>query len=152
MLSFLEHGRSVAPSTTLTVFLVFGVFCDVVQAGLYYVAKNLCHCSPLAAPVFAVKLVVLYLESQDKTPILREPYQSMAPEERAGFFGNVFFWWVNKVISLGYSKILKAEDMPPLASYLDTMEMREDMQRTWDKRSSCHNQHFCRIHHTNLSP
>lgn len=138
VLSFLEHGRSVAPSTILTVFLVFGVFCDFVQAGLYYVAKNLCHYSPLTAAIFAVKLVVLGLESQNKTSILREPYQNLAPEERAGFFGNAFFWWVNKVISLGYQKVLTAEDMPPLASYMDTMKMREQLQRTWDNRSNCY--------------
>lgn len=135
VVSFLEHGRSIAPSTVLTVYLVFSAFSDVVQVGLLYVARNLCNISALAFVIFMVKLVLLILEGQEKTSILREPYQHLAPEETAGFFGTAFFWWVNRVLALGYSRILSLEDMPPLASYLDTMKMREAMQRTWDKRS-----------------
>lgn len=135
VLSFLEHGRSVAPSTLLTSFLLSSIFCDFIQAGLFWVAKNLCYSSPLTLAIFAVKLVVLGLELQNKTPILREPYRDLAPEERGGFFANAIFWWVNKYIALGNNKMLSADDMPPLASYMDTMKMREAMQRQWDKRS-----------------
>jgi ATP-binding cassette subfamily C (CFTR/MRP) protein 1 len=136
VLSILEHGRSVTPSTLLTVYLVFSAFSDAIQLGLLYVAKNLCSPSALSLAIFIARLALLVLEAQNKTSILREPYRHLAPEETAGFFGSAFFWWVNGIIALGYSKILSVQDMPPLASYLDTMKMREAMQRTWDKRST----------------
>lgn len=135
VLSILEHGRSVTPSTLLTVYLVFSAFSDVIQLGLLYVAKNLCSPSALPFTIFMARLALLLLEALNKTSILREPYRHLAPEETAGFFGTAFFWWVNSIIALGYSKILSVHDMPPLVSYLDTMEMREAMQRMWDKRS-----------------
>ncbi len=135
VLSFLEHGRSVAPSTVLTVYLVFSTLCDVIQVGLLYVARNLCDPPGLAFAIFIVKLLLLHLEARNKTSILREPYRHLAPEETAGFFGSAFFWWVNRIIALGYSKIFSLEDMPPLATYLDTLKQREAMQQTWDKRS-----------------
>lgn len=97
---------------------------------------NLCSPSPIASTIFVAKLVLLVLEAQNKTPILRESYRCLAPEERAGFFGNAFFWWVNEIIALGYIKILSPEDMPPLASSIDAMKLRESMQRMWDKRST----------------
>ncbi|RDW89784.1 hypothetical protein BP6252_01816 [Coleophoma cylindrospora] len=134
VLSLFEHGRSVAPSTLLTVYLASSAFVDVIHVSLLYVAMNLCSLSPSAFAIFVAKLVLLVLEAQDKTPILREPYDGLAPEERAGVFGNAFFWWVNNIIALGYSKILLPEDMPPLASSIDAMKLRESMQQIWDKR------------------
>ena len=133
--SFLEHGRSIAPSTLLTVYLVFSTFSDVVQLGLLYVAKNICSPSILATFVFATGVVLLILEVQNKTPILRKPYQNLAPEELSGFLGTAFFWWVNGIVGMGHSKILSLDDMPPLATYLDVMKTREAMQRVWDNRS-----------------
>ncbi|KAM7217664.1 hypothetical protein V8F06_006919 [Rhypophila decipiens] len=134
VVSFLEHGRTVAPSTLLTSYLLFSIFAHLIQVGLYWVAKNLCYYSPLAIAIFVTKLIVAGLELQNKTPILREQYRSLSPEERGGFYSNAIFWWVNKYIALGNAKILSGDDMPPLASYMDTMKMREAMQQQWDKR------------------
>ena len=135
MLSFVEHGRAVAPSFLLMVYLVASAFADVMHACLLLVAKNLCGISPLAPTIFAVKLVLMLLEVQDKTPVLREPYRELAPEERAGAFGNVFFWWVNDILRLGHGTTMTLHDMPPFERGIDAMELRESMQRIWDKRS-----------------
>lgn len=135
ILSILEHGRSVTPSTLLTIYLFFSIFCDVVQFGLLHVAKNLCSLSTLPLAIFITKIALLICEAQNKTSILREPYRNLAPEKRAGFFETAFFWWVNEFIALGHSKILSIEDMPPLPSYLDARKLRETMQTAWDKRS-----------------
>jgi ATP-binding cassette subfamily C (CFTR/MRP) protein 1 len=134
-LSLLENGRSAAPSTILTVYLAVSGFSDIIKFGLLYVAKNLCSHSILPVAIFMVRMSLLVLEARTKTAILREPFQDLAPEETAGVFGTTFFWWVNKFIALGYSRILSIKDMPPLASNLDTITIREDMQKIWDKRS-----------------
>jgi len=136
LLSVLEHGRSITPSTFLIMYLVFSSFADVIQFALLYVAMNLCSFSALPVAIFIVRLTLLVLEAQNKTSILREPYVNLAPEEKAGFFGTTFFWWVNSFITLGYSKILSITDIPPLPSYLNTMKMRDAMQTTWNKRST----------------
>ncbi len=139
VLSFLEHGRNVEPSTLLTSYLVATIFSDVIQAGLLYVAQNLCNPWGLASATFAAKLVLLALEGQTKRHILREPYDKLSPEETVGYFGVVFFWWVNRILKMGYSKVLSLEDMPPLGRSLDVMKTREVMQREWDRRreNSC---------------
>ncbi|KAK0717285.1 hypothetical protein B0T26DRAFT_675615 [Lasiosphaeria miniovina] len=90
VLSFLEHGRNVVPSTLLTIYF----------AGLLYVAWNLCHPWGLPSVIFAARALVLVLEGPVKTDILREPYDKLSPEETAGFFG-VVFWWVNKILKKG---------------------------------------------------
>lgn len=135
-LSFLEHGRNIGPSTLLTSYLVITILSDVIQAGLLYVAWNLCNPWGLPSVIFATKLVLLVLESQTKRSILREPYDKLSPEETAGFFGVAFFWWVNKVLKTGYNNVLSLDDMPPLGKSLDVVKTREAMQREWDKRST----------------
>lgn len=136
VLSFLEHGRNVAPSAVLTTYLVLECFSDVIQAGLLYVGEGFCYpVSSLTSAISATRFILLSLEGQTKTSILREPYNKLSPEETAGFFGVVFFWWVNKVLITGYSHILSLDDMPPLGTALDAMETRTAMQREWDRRS-----------------
>ncbi|CAK7207178.1 hypothetical protein SEUCBS139899_009986 [Sporothrix eucalyptigena] len=134
VLSFLEHGRNVAPSTLLTSYLAMALFSDVIQAGLLYVAGNLCRPWSLAFAIFGVRLVLFVLELQTKEKILRSPAKNrLSPEETAGFFGVAFFWWVNRILRTGYSTILSLGDMPPLGASLDTMRAREAMQKAWDK-------------------
>ena len=135
VLSFLEHGRNVAPSTLLTTYLTLAIFSDVIEAGLRLVAWNLCHPWGLKSASFGVKLVLLILESRTKRTILREPYVNLSPEETAGFFGVAFFWWVNGLLSQGYAKLLSLSDIPPLIGALDVMTTRELIQREWDNRS-----------------
>lgn len=135
VLSFLEHGRSITTSTLLTVYLFSSMLCDVIQFGLLYAAQDLSCFSALPSAIVIVKLALLICETQNKTSILREPYRDQAPEDRAGLFETAFFWWVNEFLALGHSKILSIDDMPPLPSYLDAGNLREDMQKAWDKRS-----------------
>lgn len=109
---------------------------DAVQAGLLYVAQNLCNPWGLATAISAARFGLLILEGQTKRPILREPYDKLSPEETSGFFSVAFFWWVNKVLRIGYTNVLSLDDMPPLGKPLDAMKTRIAMQREWDKRST----------------
>lgn len=135
VLSFLEHGRNVGPSTLLVCYLVSAILSDVTRVGLFVVARNLCHPAGLTSALFAAQLILLVLEGQPKRAILREPYDKLSPEETAGFFGVAFFWWVNSFLKKGYSKLLSLDDMPPLVQELNVMKIREAMQRRWDQRS-----------------
>lgn len=99
-------------------------------------AWNLCNFIGLASAVFATKCVLLVLEGQTKRSILRKPYDALGPEETSGFFGLLFFWWVNKLLKTGYSKVLSVNELPVLEMSFDVIKARETMQREWDKRST----------------
>lgn len=135
VVSFLEHGRNVRPSGLLTAFLAASIFSDIVQAGLLYVAWNLCNPVGLPLAGFMAKCVLLVLESQTKNGILRKPYDELGPEDTSGVFGLVFFWWVNRLLWTGSSKILSTEDLPKMETSFDALRIREEMQAQWDKRS-----------------
>ena len=136
VLSLLEHGRNVGPSTLLTTYLVLVTFSDAVQIALLAVAWNLCNPWGLASAILADRFVLLVLEVQTKRSILREPYTKLSPEQTAGFLGVAFFWWVNDILRKGYYKMFTLDDLPRLDESLDAMKAREMMQESWDKRSN----------------
>ena len=37
--------------------------------------------------------------------------QKKNPRDGAGFFSTVFFWWMNPLLALGYSRDLELEDL-----------------------------------------
>ncbi len=135
VLSFLEHGRAVAPSTIITGYLLLTCSSDVIQTGLLYIAKNSGSLLSLAGLAFAAQLVLLVLESRTKRSILRDPYNKLSPEETTGIMGRCFFWWVNKILKVGYTNPLSLGDMPPLSQSLDAAEARKAMLEEWSKRS-----------------
>lgn len=135
VISFLEHGRNPRPSTLLITYLALTIF-SLTSAGLQYVAWNLCIKEGLTVSIFVTRFALLVLESQTKISILREPYTELSLEQAAGFFDVVFFWWVNKVLKMGYSKNIGLVDIPALDKSLDALKIRDAMRREWDKRST----------------
>ena len=140
-LCFLGHARSVSPSTTITIFLMSSICCDILGVGLLDAATKICGCWSLEIATFIAKVVLLVLESCSKRRIIRERFRSISMEETSGLLGTTFFWWVNEFIALGYSKVLSCDDMPPLPSYLDSQRMRERMIHFW-KRECEYNRFF----------
>lgn len=134
-LSFFEHGRNTGPSTILTGYLALAISGDIIQFGLLFVAWNLCAVTGPAAAVAAARVVLFVLETRTKRSILRAPYPNLSPEETAGLLGTSFFWWVNRVLKVGYSKSLSLEDMPPLDKALDAGDARDAMIEEWAQRS-----------------
>ena len=37
--------------------------------------------------------------------------QKRNPRDGAGFLSNIFFWWINPLLALGYSRNLELEDL-----------------------------------------
>ena len=81
-----------------------------------------------------MELMLLILESREKSRILKEPYKSLSPEEKAGVFSRTFLWWVNPLIIDGYKRLLSAEDLPKINSEFASAPLRDAMQKGWDQR------------------
>ena len=110
VLSFLEHGRNVQPSTLLTSYLLVATISDAIYTGLLFVARNLCCSAGYPLAIFATRFALLILEGRTKTSILREPYDKLSPEETSGFFGVALYLWVNKILQNGYSHVLSLDE------------------------------------------
>ena len=81
-----------------------------------------------------MELVLLILESREKSAILKEPYKSLSPEEKSGIFSRTFLWWINPLIADGYKRLLSIEDLPKIDSEFSAAPLRDAMQKGWDQR------------------
>lgn len=134
--SFVEHRRSIRPSTLLNLYLLISLFCDIIQARTWFLLRN--------APIFAavctagiiIKLLLLVLEAQSKRAILGSSHRNLSPEETSGILNRAFLWWINSVLVTGYQKLLTTDDLPPLGHDLASDQIREKMQRAWDLRGT----------------
>ena len=134
-LSLINHARSVKPFDLLNAILALSICLDVVHASLLHLlGTHQCQVSSLNLATFIVKLVLLALELQSKRGILRETWRDLSFEETESTFSLVLYWWVNALLSKGFSKLLEPGDLPPLPSRLSSKRLRARMKICWDNR------------------
>ncbi|MCJ1311900.1 hypothetical protein MMC25_005573 [Agyrium rufum] len=133
-LSHVEHNRSIRPSTLLNVYLLFSLLFDVIQARTLYLMKESSSISGIFTASIGLKLALLILETQEKRPILRDPYRRLSPEATSGIFSRSFFWWLNGLFIEGFRSILTFESLFDIDAELDSRPLRDRMQEAWDQR------------------
>lgn len=134
-LSFLEHGRSVKPSTLLIFYLLVSVICEGVLLRSLYLYHGNSATPPVLAAAFGLKFIFLILESINKRSYLREPYKELPVEQTVSDLNRAFLFWVNDLILLGNSKLLTYSDLPRLDDKLKSRDLRVRMEDEWDKTS-----------------
>lgn len=81
------------------------------------------------------KLLVLVLETRNKTAYLKKEYKEYPPEATSGVINRSFLFWLNPLFMMGYKGLLSLADLfntdPSMASDM----LRESMQAVWDQRS-----------------
>ena len=107
---------------------------DVVQARTLYLIKEGSSVSGMFTAGIGLKLALLILETQEKRPILRDPYRRLSPEATSGIFSRSVFWWLNGLFIEGFRTILTVESLYDIDSELDSRPLRDSLQKAWDRR------------------
>ncbi|KAJ6782762.1 hypothetical protein PWT90_06010 [Aphanocladium album] len=117
-LSYLEHERSVRPSTILCTYLLLSVLFDVAQCRTLWLLNrrqsDRLHALPsLFTAALAAKVVMLLAESLGKTRHLVGPWRALkaCPEALASVFSRGAFWWLNELLTRGFSSTLDLDTL-----------------------------------------
>lgn len=135
ILSYLNHTRSIKPSTIITVYLLLAT------AGEGIICTKLWHTatSPILAPVYtatmSVKAFLFILESQTKRSILLDKWQQAGPEATSGIFGRAFFWWVNPLLAIGYKGKAPVSSAYTLDNGLESEKLSNQFIMRWAHRN-----------------
>jgi ATP-binding cassette, subfamily C (CFTR/MRP), member 1 len=136
LLSYVEHDRTVRPSTFLAIVLFVTLLFDIARARTLWLRQNgdvnLAIAEVFTASV-VVKALVLVLEATRKRPLLRPEYQAYPPEATAGIYARSFFTWLNSLIRRGFSQILGIDDLFELDKHLKTSYLQQNFQSAWNK-------------------
>lgn len=132
-LIFLEHSRSIQPSTLAILFLLLSATCDAGGLGsLIYNGTS--HSLFLISAKLFVELLLLTVECEGKSRILRSPYNELPPEQTAGILNRVSFFWINSLLLQGSSKILSGDELPSIDAALRSELLQTNVLRAWDQR------------------
>ncbi|KAL5086662.1 hypothetical protein Trisim1_008747 [Trichoderma cf. simile WF8] len=134
ILSYLDHHRSIRPSTLLCSFLALATLFDVSQARTLWLRHD---GSPLPATftaAVAFRFCMLLLESVEKRSLLKEVYRSYSPEALGSIFNRSVFWWLNRLLLRGSASVLRQEDLMSLdPQLLPSSANPSDFGSAWAK-------------------
>ncbi|PMB69814.1 Multidrug resistance-associated protein 1 [Beauveria bassiana] len=118
-LSYLEHERTVRPSTILCVYLLLSILFDAAQCRTLWLlhaqqpAQQRALLPALFTAQLANKVLMLLVESLGKTRYLVGPWKALkrCPEAVASVFSRCSFWWLNDLLTRGFSATLDLDTL-----------------------------------------
>ncbi|THV45348.1 hypothetical protein BGAL_0499g00020 [Botrytis galanthina] len=131
-LSHIEHLHSVRPSALINVWLLLTLPFDMARArSLWLVNVN----NPTAAvftSALGVKILVIIAEAVEKRHILLDRYRNTSPENTSGIYSRSFFWWLNTLMTTGFQRVIKNEDLYPIGEEMSSHYLYSRARSTWD--------------------
>ncbi|EXV01691.1 ABC transporter [Metarhizium robertsii] len=133
MLTYLEHHRSVRPSSMLCVYLLFSSLFDSVHCRTLWLLHNAQPLATIVSALLATKVALLLLESQNKTSILSGKGESLGPEATSGIISRSLLWWLNDLFLTGYGTTLSVEKLHLLDLELRSETLLHRMHLNWPR-------------------
>ncbi|KAJ5642139.1 hypothetical protein N7490_006139 [Penicillium lividum] len=131
-LSHLEHARSIRPSPLINGYILLTLIFDVARSRTLFLngaSKSIASCF---AGMIGVKVLVLLAEATEKHGILLEAYRHLSPEETSGIYSKSFFFWLNQLMTSGFRRVLRNEDLYPIDRDMSSELLQTRMKNAWD--------------------
>jgi hypothetical protein len=133
-LSYVEHYRSIRPSTILICYLLFSVILDLPQARTLYLLPENGVLAGMYTAMVAVKATQLSLEIWSKKTLLEIRYHALPTENTNSILSRALFLWMNKLFIRGFRKATSFEDLGAIDSELGSAAVHEKIHQEWLKR------------------
>ncbi|KAJ5107721.1 hypothetical protein N7456_004396 [Penicillium angulare] len=135
LLSHLEHARSVRPSPIINGYILLTLIFDIARSRTLFLHGESKAIAACFAGMIGVKVMVLLAEAAEKRKILLSPYRDLSPEETSGIYSRSFFFWLNQLMTSGFSRVLRNQDLYPIDSDMTSEVLQRQMKDSWKKAS-----------------
>ena len=131
--SYLDHTRSIRPSTPLTVYLGLSVLLDLarVRTLVSIVRSRLLAWIFLAS--FVVKLAIFLLELVEKRSLLKHEWRCASTEATASVYNRSLFIWLNGLFVRGFQTRLLLDSLPPVDPDILSASQPTTLIERWKK-------------------
>lgn len=131
-LSYLEHSRSIRPSTLLNVYLFLTLVFDAAMLRTLWLMPSFSSSiREIYTAAFAVKCTIVFLEAREKQKYSTDS-KDLSPEEFSGIYSRGLFWWLNKLIWAGTKHVLKPMDLYPITKDMAAETRSHQFKEKWD--------------------
>ncbi|KAE8453304.1 hypothetical protein EG329_011371 [Mollisiaceae sp. DMI_Dod_QoI] len=131
ILSFLDHTRSVRPSTILQLYLTLSLLFDIVRARTLWLLSNDRLLVTIFTTATVLKAVMLLCELIEKRRYLEASLRDLPREATSGFASVSIFWWLNRVLRVGAGKIMGIKDLDELDTEFRSATLQDSLQSSW---------------------
>lgn len=131
---YVEHKRSIQPSTLISVYLSVSVLFDIAKARSYFNRRGLEPMAGTTLAILVLKLIVVCLEERSKRKLLKDSIiqENLGKEDESGFWNRAMVWWMNSTFRLGFKTIITVEDLPELDAELRSNGLLKRFHSYWD--------------------
>lgn len=131
LLSHSEHIRSVRPSAIINVYLLLTLPFDAARARTLWFGGATKSIAAVFSSTLGVKIMILIAEAIEKRSILLDRYQDSSPEVTSGIYSRSFFWWLNKLMTTGFRRVIQNEDLYPIDEEMSSGFLQDQGQKVW---------------------
>ncbi|TQV93497.1 ABC multidrug transporter [Cordyceps javanica] len=132
-LSYLEHTRSVRPSTLLTLYLGLSTLLDLARVRTLFYLQSADHLAAVFVAGFSVKVVLFVLELYEKRRLLRPKWQDASPEATSSTYSRALFIWLNDLMMKGFRSSLTVDTLTPIDSDLLRASEPSSLLARWNQ-------------------
>ncbi|TLD19247.1 hypothetical protein PspLS_09793 [Pyricularia sp. CBS 133598] len=133
ILSWLEHGRSIRPSSCLSAYLGVSILFDCARARTLWMLGDSRTIPAVFTASLAIRAIMLILESTEKRSILLPELKGCSHEVTSGPLNRGVFFWLSTLFLRGYSKVLSLNDLYPLDEAMVSEVLYGRLAEVWDK-------------------
>ena len=130
-LSFLEHSRSIRPSTLLQVYLLVSLLLDAARARSLWLIGSYGSIASVFIAAAIVKLWIGFFEGTEKRRLLKEEYKSLTVESTSGIFNISVFWWLNRLLVTGTRNIFSLGDLEEVKQNFRSDVVQQSLEEAW---------------------
>ena len=114
--SYLEHVRSIRPSTVLILYFGISTLFDAVRIRTVFRLTSSLEVPGILIGSLCFKILILLLESYEKQSLIISREHQYPRETTAGIINRSLFLWLNPLFIQGYTKWLTTETLMPIDS------------------------------------
>ncbi|KAK2001812.1 multidrug resistance-like protein [Colletotrichum falcatum] len=135
-LSYIEHAKSLKPSSILNIYILVSLVLDGAILRTVWLSHLSVAIAAAFSASFALKAAVMVLEAQGKTRHLASAGRPCSPEETSGIYSRGLFWWLTPLLLTGFRRLLKPLDLFVLDESMSTAVLNERFWLYWNRSSS----------------
>lgn len=133
LLSHVEHIRSIRPSSIINIYLFITIIFDIARTRTLWIQHGPKPLSVLFSFTLSIKLMIAVTEAVGKRRILLSRYQNVSPEATSGMYGRAFFWWLNRIMGIGFRRVIRDVDLFAVEHEISASVLKNHSQLLWNK-------------------
>jgi ATP-binding cassette, subfamily C (CFTR/MRP), member 1 len=116
----------------LGVYLFFSLLFDAARVRTLWLIKYDGGIRGVFTASLVMKVIILLLEAKGKRRYFNSSDRQKGPEETSGIFSQSVFWWLNNLISRGFSKVLLMDDLYPIDDEMLSEKLGANFRQMWE--------------------